>query len=105
MAGINLTLPPKEDPKIQSLDYLLILSSRSYGLSMRTNIQVGDRLCCKNGWMSAPPGAICKVIYFKGTSVKFNMLVLWETPERNFSPDPSSALVAEDLEHFEFIPN
>ena len=54
--------------------------------------------------MTASPGAICKVIYFKGTSVKFKMLVLWETPEKNLSPDASSELVAEDLKHFEFIP-
>jgi len=71
---------------------------------MRTNIQVGDRFCCKDGWMTASPGAICKVIYFKGTSVKFKMLVRWETPEKNLSPDASSELVAEDLKHFEFIP-
>lgn len=55
--------------------------------------------------MTASPGAICKVIYFKGTSLKFKMLVLWETPEKNLSPDSSSELVAEDLKHFEFIPN
>jgi len=33
------------------------------------------------------------------------MLVEWEAPEKNLSRDSTSELVAEDLKHFEFIPN
>ena len=72
---------------------------------MHTNIQVGDRFSCMDGWMTAPPGAICKVIYFKGISAKFKMLVEWEAPEKNLSRDTTSELVAEDMKHFEFMTN